>query len=58
LDPTAEPDPDNAGGGKQAVAAQPSAEGFFYALQDPRAPLSQTGYLALITFIAMQEGPL
>ena len=31
-DPTAEPDPDNAGGGNEAMVTLPSAEGFFYAL--------------------------
>jgi hypothetical protein len=32
MDPTAEPDPDNAGGGNEAMVTLPSAEGFFYAL--------------------------
>jgi hypothetical protein len=30
MDPTVEPDPDNAGGGKKAVSTTPSAEGVFY----------------------------
>jgi len=30
MDPTVEPDPDNAGGGKKAMHTTPSAEGVFY----------------------------
>ena len=36
MDPTVEPDPDNAGGGKKAIYTTPSAGAFFYSV----SPLS------------------
>jgi hypothetical protein len=40
MDPTVEPDPDNAGGGIKAMHTTPSAEGVFYSF-----PIFPIGFL-------------